>query len=140
MLAVGLAAATPQLAQGSPGSGALDFLLFAALAVLFSPLPFPRSVSAAEAQERGAVDGRPIVYWRPGCRYCLRLRARLGRDARTAHWVDIWRDAAGAAAVRRIAGGNETVPTVVVDGQPYVNPAPRWLRDQLRKQTNQKAA
>jgi mycoredoxin len=97
-----------------------------------SPLVFPRSLDAAEAQRRTADDGRPIVYWRPGCRYCLRLRVRLGRDARRAYWVNIWRDPAGAAAVREVTGGDETVPTAVLAGQPFVNPDPRWLRERLR--------
>jgi mycoredoxin len=107
-------------------------LVFLVLAWLFSPLSFPRSLSAAEAQERSAHDGRPIVYWRPGCRYCLRLRFRLGRAARRAYWVNIWSDQAGAAAVRAATGGDETVPTVVVDGQSFVNPEPTWLRQRLR--------
>jgi hypothetical protein len=55
---------------------------------------FPRSISAQEAQRRSAVDGRPVVFWRPGCKYCLRLRIRLGRSARQLHWVNIWRDPA----------------------------------------------
>lgn len=53
-----------------------------------------------EAQRRSAVDGRPVVFWRPGCAYCMRLRVRLGRGSRQVYWVDIWRDPAGAAAVR----------------------------------------
>ncbi|KAB1910092.1 glutaredoxin domain-containing protein [Micromonospora sp. AMSO31t] len=110
----------------------VEFLVFAALAVLFSPLAFPRSLPAAEARERSARDGRPIVYWRPGCRYCLRLRLRLGRRAGRAHWVNIWRDPDGAAAVRAVTGGDETVPTVVLPGEAVVNPEPAWLRDRLR--------
>ncbi|MFD9515661.1 glutaredoxin domain-containing protein [Streptomyces mirabilis] len=96
-----------------------------------SPLIFPRSIGALEAQRRSAVDGRPVVFWRPGCKYCGRLRIRLGRSARQLHWVNIWRDPAGAAAVRAANDGNETVPTVVVAGQPYTNPDPAWVREQL---------
>ncbi|MGC4847402.1 glutaredoxin domain-containing protein [Micromonospora sp. DT15] len=92
----------------------------------------PRSVGAAEAQRASAVDGRPIVYWRPGCHYCLRLRFSLGGLARRAHWVDIWRDPAAAAAVRAVAGGNETVPTVVLGDQAVVKPDRAWFREQLR--------
>ncbi|MFC5654008.1 glutaredoxin domain-containing protein [Streptomyces nogalater] len=117
--------------DGSVGPAVAVWLVFALLAGMHSPLVFPRPVGAVEARERGAVDGRPIVYWRAGCKYCLRLRFRLGRDARRLHWVDIWRDPAGAAAVRAVNGGDETVPTVVVAGRPYVNPDPRWVRAQL---------
>lgn len=109
------------------------FLIFALLAVLLSPLLFPRSLSAAQAQQRAARDGRPIVYWRPGCQYCLRLRLRLGRSADRAHWVNIWRDPAGAAAVRTVTGGDETVPTVVADQESVVSPEPGWLRQRLSR-------
>ncbi|MEV0157121.1 glutaredoxin domain-containing protein [Micromonospora sp. NPDC050686] len=113
------------------GLAVVEFLIFAALAFLFSPLAFPRSLPAAEAQRRSAADGRPVVYWRPGCRYCLRLRLRVGRLARRAYWVDIWRDPAGAAAVRAVTGGDETVPTVVAGEEAVVNPDPVWLRRRL---------
>nr|WSW48026.1 hypothetical protein OG296_35850 [Streptomyces sp. NBC_01001] len=117
--------------RGSPAAATALLLLFVLLAGLHSPLAFPRSVGAVEAQRRSDVDGRPVVYWRAGCKYCLRLRIRLGRSARQLHWVDIWRDPMGAATVRAANGGDETVPTVVVAGRPHVNPDPEWLRGQL---------
>lgn len=127
----GSVVATGQFFRGDPGTAAALLLVFAMLAGVNSPLMFPRSVSALEAQRRSAVDGRPIVFWRPGCTYCLRLRIRLGRSARQLHWVDIWRDPAGAATVRAANDGNETVPTVVVACKPHVNPDPDWVREQL---------
>ncbi len=117
--------------QHSPWVAAVESLVFTALAILLSPLMFPRSLTAAEAQERSARDGRPIVYWRPGCQYCLRLRRRLGGRAGQVHWVDIWRDPAGAAAVRAVTGGDETVPTVVARDEAVVNPTPEWLLQRL---------
>lgn len=108
------------------------FVALALLALLVSPLVFPRSITAAEAQRRTAQDGRPIVYWRPGCPFCLRLRATLAGTARRVHWVDIWKDPEAAAAVRAVADGNETVPTVILAGVPHVNPNPRWLLRQVR--------
>jgi mycoredoxin len=108
------------------------FVALALLAVLVSPLVFPRSVTAAEAQRHTATDGRAIVYWRPGCPFCLRLRATLAGSARRVHWVDIWKDPEAAAAVRAVADGNETVPTVILAGVPHVNPDPRWLLRQVR--------
>ncbi|MFS0697156.1 glutaredoxin domain-containing protein [Streptomyces nitrosporeus] len=119
------------IARGEPGEAVALLLLFVLLAGVNSPLVFPRPTGALEAQRRSAVDGRPVVYWRPGCVYCLRLRTRLGRDAHRLHWVDIWRDPAGAAAVRAANDGNETVPTVVVAGRPHTNPDPEWVRGQL---------
>ncbi|MGW1289612.1 glutaredoxin domain-containing protein, partial [Streptomyces sp. NPDC002586] len=91
------------------------------------------SINALEAQRRSAIDGRPVVFWRPGCTYCIRLRIRLGRNARNVHWVNIWRDPAGAAAVRAANDGNETVPTVIVASQTHTNPDPAWLRKQLSR-------
>lgn len=131
----GLVLAIGQIATGAPGVAAVFLVAFVLLAGLHSPLAFPRSIGAVEAQRRSAADDRPIVYWRPGCRYCLRLRIRLGRDARLLHWVDIWRDQAGAAAVRAATGGDETVPTVVLAGKPYINPDPGWVRGQLPRAT-----
>ncbi|MEV6947163.1 glutaredoxin domain-containing protein [Streptomyces sp. NPDC051172] len=115
-----------------PPPAAVAFLaVFVAFAGVNSPLVFPRSIGWPEAQRRSAVDGRPVVFWRPGCTYCLRLRLRLGRSARQLYWVDIWRDPAAAAAVREANDGNETVPTVVVAGRPHTNPDPAWVREQL---------
>ncbi|MFD0119413.1 glutaredoxin domain-containing protein [Streptomyces sp. NPDC058320] len=127
----GSAVATGQTFRGSPGAAAALLLAFLTLAGVNSPLIFPRSIGAQEAQRRSAVDGRPVVFWRPGCKYCIRLRIRLGRSARQLHWVNIWRDPAAAAAVRAVNDGNETVPTVVVAGQPHTNPDPAWVREQL---------
>ncbi|MFE9855170.1 glutaredoxin domain-containing protein [Streptomyces sp. NPDC005780] len=127
--------ATALVLSGSPGEAAALLLMFVLLAGMHSSLVFPRSVGAREAQRRSAFDGRPIVYWRPGCKFCLRLRFRLGRRARQLHWVNIWNDPAGAAAVRTANDGNETVPTVVVAGRPHTNPDPSWVREQLSSAT-----
>ncbi|GIF19243.1 mycoredoxin [Actinoplanes tereljensis] len=107
-------------------------VVFVVLAALTSPRAFPRSISDAAARELSAQDGKPIVYWRPGCPFCLRLRARVGRFARRAHWVDIWADPDGAASVRAVTGGDETVPTVVHRGEGFVNPAPARVLEMLR--------
>lgn len=119
--------------QGTPGTAGGFAVAAVLLLWLMSPAPFPRPVAAAEAARRSAADGMPIVYWRPGCQFCLRLRAGLGRDAARAHWVDIWQDPDGAAAVRAITGGDETVPTVVIDGAGHVNPAPALVKAALRR-------
>ncbi|QKZ24298.1 glutaredoxin domain-containing protein [Streptomyces chartreusis] len=131
LVVVGSAVATALFLDGSPGTAAALLLVFVLLAGVNSPLIFPRSIGALEARRRSAADGRPVVYWRPGCPYCMRLRVRLGRATRQAHWVNIWRDPAGAAAVRAVNDGNETVPTVVVAGQSHTNPDPEWVRDHL---------
>lgn len=127
----GSGVATGMVLNGSPGAASALLLVFVLLASVNSPLMFPRPIGALEAQRRSAVDGRPVIFWRPGCKYCVRMRIRLGRAARQAHWVDIWRDPAGAAVVRAANDGNETVPTVVVAGRPHTNPDPAWVREQL---------
>lgn len=61
-------------------------------------------------------------YWRPGCGFCMALRAHLERTGLPLHEVNIWEDDAAAARVREAAGGNETVPTVFVGPVAMVNP------------------
>jgi mycoredoxin len=62
------------------------------------------------------------VYTRPGCPYCFLLRRGLRRRGVVFTEINIWTDPDAAAAVRAVAGGNETVPTVHVAGQWLVNP------------------
>ncbi|MFJ7068151.1 glutaredoxin domain-containing protein [Streptomyces sp. NPDC101115] len=125
LLAVGM------FVRGDTGPAVVLLVGFLVLAGANSPLLFPRSVGASEAMRRSAEDGRPVVYWRAGCPFCMSLRVRLGRDARRVHWVDIWRDLEGAAEVRAANDGNETVPTVFVAGRPHTNPDVEWVRAQL---------
>jgi mycoredoxin len=66
--------------------------------------------------------GEVIVYTRPGCGYCFMLRRGLRKRHVTFTEINIWQDPAAAAAVRAVADGNETVPTVHVAGQWLVNP------------------
>ncbi|HEY0000300.1 MAG TPA: glutaredoxin domain-containing protein [Actinoplanes sp.] len=110
----------------------LSAALFLFAAFLLSPRAFPSSVTDAQARAASARDGRPIVYWRPGCPFCLRLRVTVGRNAGRLHWVDIWADPAGAASVRGVTGGDETVPTVVTTSGSYVNPSPDVVRGLLQ--------
>ena len=72
------------------------------------------------------------LYWRPGCVFCLRLRLTLRWHHLSVHQVNIWADPDAAAFVRSVADGNETVPTVVIDGHPIVNPAPSQVVAALR--------
>lgn len=75
----------------------------------------------------------PIVYWRPGCPYCAKLFRDLERIGLPVSKVNIWEDRAGAARVRSIADGNETVPTVVVGDDMMVNPRVGQVLDAVRR-------
>lgn len=63
------------------------------------------------------------LYWRPGCPYCAALRGPLRRSGLPVREINIWDDPQAAARVRSVAGGNETVPTVVVGSHAMVNPS-----------------
>ena len=74
-----------------------------------------------------SAPGRPAhasitLYTRPGCRYCFLLRQRLRLRRLTFTEINIWTEPDAAAAVRTVAGGNETVPTVHVAGEWLINP------------------
>lgn len=75
-----------------------------------------------------------VIYWRPGCGFCAVLRARLGALGDRASWVNIWQDEEAAAYVRSVNDGDETVPTVVMDGEPLTNPDPRLVVERLSRQ------
>ncbi len=65
----------------------------------------------------------PVVfYWRPGCGFCMMLQRGLDSRDIVYETRNIWEDGDAAAYVRSVAGGNETVPTVVVGDTAMVNP------------------
>jgi len=72
------------------------------------------------------------VYWRPGCGFCSVLRRRLQKAAVPTVEINIWEDPQAAAFVRSHARGNETVPTVDVDGTVVVNPSARAVIELAR--------
>ncbi|WP_308164017.1 glutaredoxin domain-containing protein [Nonomuraea sediminis] len=73
-----------------------------------------------------------VLYWRPGCRFCMRLRLRLRFTRLSYHEINIWKDQEAARFVRSVAGGNETVPTVIVAGRAMVNPSLQQLIDAVK--------
>lgn len=71
----------------------------------------------------GDPGGRAVVvYSRPGCPFCSRLRSGLRRAGVDFTEVNIWNVPDAAAFVRSVADGNETVPTVTVGTVSLVNP------------------
>jgi mycoredoxin len=78
-------------------------------------------------------DAPPVtVYWRPGCGFCGSLLRGLERTGVDFARVDIWEDEDGAAFVRSVADGNETVPTVRVLDVALVNPSAGDVLRELR--------
>ena len=73
------------------------------------------------------------VYWRPGCPYCARLRENLRVLGVPTREINIWADKSAAATVRELAGGSETVPTVVIGGRGYVNPPASAVLAEVRR-------
>ena len=132
MAGSGVVVGGAQALAGSRWTGLAILVFFLAAALVVSPRAFPRSVTDAAAREASELEGRPIVYWRPGCPYCLRLRVRLGRDANRLLWVDIWADPEGAASVREVTGGDETVPTVIAAERSFINPDVALVRGLLK--------
>ncbi|MGB7449113.1 MAG: glutaredoxin domain-containing protein [Ornithinimicrobium sp.] len=112
------------LSDGAVWTGALMLVVGLALAWWISPWRGGRSVRHREVMARPSGERAVVVYWRPGCSYCARLRRSLGARAEKAIWVNIWQDAEASEFVRQHNAGNETVPTVVIDGEIVTNPEP----------------
>lgn len=80
------------------------------------------------------IDSNQVtVYWRPYCPYCMRLRRGLRRAGVEFEEVNIWEVPEAAAVVRSHAGGNETVPTVLIGGAPMVNPTTRAVVAEIQR-------
>lgn len=90
-------------------------------------------MSGPEADGGAAAPGAAtaVLYWRPRCGFCARLRRRLTAAGVELDERNIWEDDAHAAAVRAVTGGDETVPTVVVGDRAMVNPSSRAVLAEL---------
>lgn len=95
----------------------------AAVLLTMDDLDDATALGADAGRAATPTDGEIVVFWRPACGFCASLRREL-EGAGVAHrLVNIWEDPEGAATVRTIARGNETVPTVVVGPTGLVNPS-----------------
>ncbi|OZC76651.1 hypothetical protein CH251_07225 [Rhodococcus sp. 06-462-5] len=110
--------------------------------VLTTPVLYPSSLSDDASRAQATQRSVPLIYWRPGCIFCLRLRVALLLRGKKAVWVNIRNDPAGvepaersfnaaAARVRSVNDGNETVPTVFVGSEHRTNPNPSWVLAQF---------
>lgn len=75
------------------------------------------------------------LYWRPGCGFCVNLRRQLEREGVEHQTINIWEDPHAAATVRSVAGGSETVPTVVIGSRALVNPSLRTVLQAIHAET-----
>ncbi len=96
-----------------------------------SPWRGGKSLTRAEVMALPAAERRVVIYWRPGCQFCARLKSGLGESGKQARWVNIWQDKDAAEFVRSANDGNETVPTVVMDGRTLTNPEPEIVLSRL---------
>jgi mycoredoxin len=103
------------------------------LVLTTTPVAFPRSPGDEAGRAEADARGVPLIYWRPGCTFCLRLRLALGLSGRRAVWVNVRRDPRASARVRSVNDGNETVPTVFLGEEHRTNPAPAWVRERLSR-------
>ena len=62
----GSGVATGLILKGDPGEAAVLLPAFVLLAGVNSPLIFPSSIGALEAERGSALDGRLVVFWRSG--------------------------------------------------------------------------
>jgi len=78
------------------------------------------------------------MYTTPWCGFCRRLKSQLAREGIDIAEVDIEKDPAAADYVMAVNGGNQTVPTVVLDtpdGQvALTNPSVADVKAQLTGQ------
>ena len=74
---------------------------------------------------------RPTIFTTTWCGYCKRLKSQLDRAGVAYDEVNIEEVPDGAELVQKANGGNETVPTVVLDGEPHTNPDPQRVLDRL---------
>lgn len=82
----------------------------------------------------------PVVYFKPGCPFGIRLRAALvlhGIPHRSVRFRD---DEEGAAQVRAVNGGNEISPTVHAGGRWLTNPGWREVRNAAGTQVTVRSA
>ncbi|CAM3717934.1 hypothetical protein E4A47_04150 [Micrococcus flavus] len=95
------------------------------------------------AQAQGTVDaGGVVVFWRPGCRYCMTLIKTLTPEERgRVHWVNIWQEPEAAAALealhaRRDGRPHQAVPTAWTRRRDWIV-ASEADRDRLRERLRQ---
>ena len=83
------------------------------------------------AARAAAGDGDVVVYWRPGCRRCDRLKRGLGSARHEVTWVNILKDSEAAEFVATYRNGNQTVPTAVTGAGEMIDATPAAIKELL---------
>ncbi|MQA79502.1 MAG: NrdH-redoxin [Streptosporangiales bacterium] len=78
---------------------------------------------------RGSHMEEPVVYFKPGCPFGIRLRTALTLHRIPHRSVRFRDDEDGAARVRDVNDGNEISPTVHIADRWLTNPGWREVRD-----------
>lgn len=131
-----LAAAMAWLARGDGPFWSVALpLAYAGAGLWASPIGDRATLTHDEVLALPSQHRRVVVYARPGCTWCLRLRLALLGQRPQPVWVDVWDDPDASAFVRSVNDGDETVPTVVIDGEPATNPPPGRVRSALQAAT-----
>lgn len=112
--------------------GVVAAVLLIGFAWVLSPAFFPSSGDLDIARRRAGQGEAPVIFWKPGCTYCILLRLMVGPAGRRASWVDSSLDEQARAVVRSVNGGDHTTPTVMFGEQTRTNPDAAWVRSLLR--------
>lgn len=131
LLGMTLGLVTMAASDGEIRAAIITGAIGAALTWWFAPWQGGRTTTHREAIAERGTGPQVIIYWRPACIYCARLKGRLGKHGKKAIWVNIWQDLEAAAYVRSVNDGNETVPTVVIGEQTHTNPDPQLVLDHI---------
>lgn len=93
------------------------------------PLPLNTGSDDVAGHDGAAIVTMFSTAW---CGYCHRLKAQLDRAGIAWTEVDIEADPAAADIVRKINGGNETVPTLLfTDGTALTNPSLKSVAEKV---------
>lgn len=117
---------------GHPGVGVGAAVALLVFAWLISPALFPASADLDMARRQAEQGRAPLVFWKPGCTYCILLRVRMGATGTRVSWVDSSVDEAARAVVRSLNGGDHTTPTVMFRDESRTNPDAAWVRSLVR--------
>lgn len=113
VLALGAALVVTQLPQ-EPTAAAGGALMAGLLLVLLVRIGVRNRHDHTWEQALSALrENRSVIFWKPGCMFCARLRRRLGRDERFL-WINVYRDADADRELRRLNGGDQLTPTALL--------------------------